>query len=62
MAVKVRVDKNTLGPTGSFEQVMNTPRFLVGDVDEAAPPPPRRSGHQRERAIAGVPDVEGLPL
>ena len=29
--VRVRIDKNTNGPTGSFEQVMNTPRFLVGD-------------------------------
>ena len=29
---------------------------------EADAPPPRRNGSQRERAIAGVPDVEGLPL
>ena len=49
MAVKVRVDKNTLGPTGSFEQVMNTPRFLVGDVEPVSrrrEDTPRQSARQ----------------
>lgn len=32
--VKVRVDKNTLGPTGNFEQVMETARFNVADPVE----------------------------
>ena len=30
--VKVRVDKNTLGPCGSFEQFLEAGRFLVNDV------------------------------
>jgi replicative DNA helicase len=29
----VRVDKNTIGPTGSFAQYMETSRFLVTDVE-----------------------------
>ncbi len=37
--VKVRIDKNTLGPCGSFEQYMEAGRFLVNDVagDDDAP-------------------------
>ena len=30
--VSVRVDKNTIGPTGAFKQIMDTARFRVGDV------------------------------
>jgi hypothetical protein len=30
--VQVRIDKNTVGPTGSFEQYMDAPRFRVQDV------------------------------
>jgi hypothetical protein len=41
--VKVRIDKNTMGPCGSFEQWMDAPRFLVADIeDEDAPPPQAR--------------------
>ena len=32
--VKVRVDKNTMGPCGSFEQLMDAPRFMVADIEE----------------------------
>lgn len=32
--VNVRIDKNTLGPTGSFKQMMNPPRFRVLDMLE----------------------------
>ena len=35
--VKVRVDKNTMGPCGTFEQYMNGARFLVTDVAQNAP-------------------------
>lgn len=39
--VKVRVDKNTMGPCGSFEQFMDAPRFLVTDIGvQDSPPPP----------------------
>ena len=30
--VKVRVDKNTMGPCGTFEQLMKGERFSVGDI------------------------------
>lgn len=32
--LKVRVDKNTMGSPGSFEQYMDAPRFLVTDIAE----------------------------
>lgn len=32
--VQVRIDKNTLGPPGSFRQYMCTERFFVSDVEE----------------------------
>lgn len=38
--VNVRVDKNTMGPCGSFEQMMFLTRFAVGDVTERADGPP----------------------
>jgi replicative DNA helicase len=38
--VKVRVDKNTLGPTGECEMVINAPRFLMLDVAPASEPDP----------------------
>jgi replicative DNA helicase len=34
--VSVRIDKNTIGPTGTFKQYMDTPRFSVADVTEVA--------------------------
>jgi replicative DNA helicase len=36
--VRVRLDKNTIGPSGSFEQLMDAPRFMVRDIvkDETA--------------------------
>ncbi len=30
--VQVRIDKNTVGPTGSFEQYMDAPHFRVADI------------------------------
>jgi hypothetical protein len=30
--INVRVDKNTLGPTGTFQQYFNAPIFSVGDL------------------------------
>jgi replicative DNA helicase len=39
--VSVRIDKNTMGACGSFEQHMDAPRFLVVDIENDAPPPPR---------------------
>jgi replicative DNA helicase len=30
--INVKVDKNTLGPTGSFQQFFNKPAFSIGDV------------------------------
>lgn len=32
--VQVRIDKNTVGPCGSFEQYMDAPRFRVNDIVE----------------------------
>lgn len=34
--VKVRIDKNTLGPCGAFEQFMEAARFLVNDIATGA--------------------------
>ena len=31
--VQVRVDKNTVGPVGSFTQFMETSRFRVADIE-----------------------------
>ena len=31
--VQVRIDKNTIGPTGTFMQYMETPRFRVADLE-----------------------------
>jgi replicative DNA helicase len=42
--VKVRIDKNTMGACGSFEQHMDAPRFLVVDINDAPTPQPRRAG------------------
>lgn len=40
----VRIDKNTMGPCGSFQQFMDGARFLVTDIQlpgaEDSPPPP----------------------
>jgi hypothetical protein len=36
--VQVRVDKNTVGPVGSFTQIMETPRFRVLDLTTETPP------------------------
>ena len=30
--INVRVDKNTLGPTGTFRQFLDAPHFQVGDL------------------------------
>jgi len=37
--VKIRIDKNTMGPCGSFEQFMEGSRFSVSDIQEVEPEP-----------------------
>jgi hypothetical protein len=40
--VKVRIDKNTMGPCGSLEQYMDAPRFRIADIDDGTPKPAGR--------------------
>ena len=40
--VRVRVDKNTMGPCGSFEQAMNFVRFGVDDMEPDEAPAPKQ--------------------
>lgn len=41
--IRVRLDKNTIGPPGSFEQWMDAPRFRMTDMEEPVQPQPSYS-------------------
>ena len=46
--VQVIVDKNTLGPLGTFDQMMETARFRVLDISPATGADPGGNGRERE--------------